>query len=411
MSDVDIFFYPVSRLGKADVDLASSLQSLVEKEIMSKRLELKEDYERLLQPSLHRLLVGTGLQRMFWPEKLGGDEHNQPSASYTIVSALEQIGRADTGLAFVIAHNLALQAALALEKSYNEESCLALAPLFCDDDRPVKVSFVLPAYGETGEGAQWRGKYFQVKASRAKGGWRLDGQGVRPTCCGVDADLIGAWCAVEGGEEPAFILVPGDASGLERGEEIIKTGLAASRVAELAFSGVEVPASSCAWRGDEGLFRLLSWFYLGLAAAAAGALLADFQIIREWGDARVIKGRGHVFKENPLTAAVMGEISMEIATSRLLAYDLAGILAEPEAYGDAGSQGVFVTASMIVHHIYASAENTIHRTMELMASAGYAREWQLERYWRDIKTVQCSLGAAELAKHDYARWFYRTETL
>jgi alkylation response protein AidB-like acyl-CoA dehydrogenase len=49
--------------------------------------------------------------------------------------------------------------------------------------------------------------------------------------------------------------------------------------------------------------------------------------------------------------------------------------------------------------------------MELMASAGYAKEWQLERYWRDVKTVQCYLGAAELAKHDYARWFYQTKTL
>jgi alkylation response protein AidB-like acyl-CoA dehydrogenase len=66
---------------------------------------------------------------------------------------------------------------------------------------------------------------------------------------------------------------------------------------------------------------------------------------------------------------------------------------------------------MIAHHIYASAENTIHRTMELMASAGYAKEWQLERYWRDVKALQCYLGAAELAKHDYARWFYQTKTL
>jgi alkylation response protein AidB-like acyl-CoA dehydrogenase len=72
---------------------------------------------------------------------------------------------------------------------------------------------------------------------------------------------------------------------------------------------------------------------------------------------------------------------------------------------------VFVSALMIAHRVIASADSTIYRTMELMASAGYAREWQLERYWRDIKTMQCYLGAAELAKHDFARWFYKTRTL
>jgi alkylation response protein AidB-like acyl-CoA dehydrogenase len=49
--------------------------------------------------------------------------------------------------------------------------------------------------------------------------------------------------------------------------------------------------------------------------------------------------------------------------------------------------------------------------MELMASAGYAKEWQLERYWRDVKTVQCYLGASEIAKFDVARWFYQCQTI
>jgi alkylation response protein AidB-like acyl-CoA dehydrogenase len=411
MSDPDLFPYPASRLGQVDVGLASSLRDLVEKEVMAKRPELKEGYAQVLLPSLRKILTEIGVQRMFWPEKLGGEGHNQPSAAYTVVSALEQIGRADTGLAFLTAHNLALQAALALEGNYQEEACSAMAPLFCEGDRPVIVSFVLPVFGEEEEAPRWRGKYLQVQAAGGKDGWVLNGKGVRPTCSGADADLFGVLCAVKDDEEPVFIAVPGDLSGLKRGKEFKKTGLAASRNAELTFDNVEVPAVNCAWRGEEGLFRLLSWYYLGLAATGVGALLAVYEIIKEWGDTRVIKGRGHIFKENPLTAALMGEIAKEIVMDRLLAYNLAGILAEPETYGDAGSEGVFVAATMIAHQVYGSADYTIHRTMELMASAGYAKEWQLERYWRDVKTVQCYLGAAELAKHDYARWFYKTKTL
>jgi alkylation response protein AidB-like acyl-CoA dehydrogenase len=411
MNDLELFPFPKNRLQAADLDLAVSLQGLVEKEVMDKRLELKEDYEQLLQPSLGKLMVEIGLQKMFWPEGLGGEEHNGPDASYTVVAALEQIGRADTGLAFQAAHSLALQAALASQASYREEQCTAVAPLFCESDLPLIVSFVLPVFAEEEGAPEWRGKGLQVKARKGPQGWTLDGKKVRPTCSGADAGLFGVWCATEGEEDPAFILVPGDTPGVTRGKEFLKTGLAASRNADLEFASVKVPAVNCAWRGDEGLYRLLSWYYLGLAAAASGALLATYEIIKEWGDNRVIKGRGQIFKENPLTGALMGEIAKEIAVCRLLVYNLAEMLAEPGTYGDAGSLAVFTSALMIVHQAYVAAENTIHRTMELMASAGYAKEWQLERYWRDVKTVQCYLGAYELAKHDFARWFYGAETL
>lgn len=407
MYDLDLFPYPKNRLQSTDVDLASSLRGLVEKEIIGKRMELGEDYEQLLKPSLERILSGIGLQKMFWPERFGGEEHNRPAASYTVAAALEQIGRADLGVADLVAHNLALQAALALEGVGQEEACSRLAPLFCEGDRPVIVSFILPAYGEEEGAPEWRGRHLQVEAKAGPDGWVLDGRDVRPTCCGTDAHLFGAWCAVAGEEEPAFILVPGDAAGLVRGPEFKKTGLAASRNALLEFKRVEVPAAACAWRGEEGLRQLLSWYYLGLAAAGVGGLLAGYEIIREWGDNRVIKGRGQVFKENPLTGALMGEIAQETAMDRFLAYDLAGVLAEPETYGGAGSEGAHTAALMIVHHIYASAEKVVHRTMELMASAGYAKEWQLERYWRDLKTIQCYLGAHELAKHAFSRWFYQ----
>ncbi len=410
MNGQDLFLFPKNRLQAADLDLATTLQTVVEKEVMAKRLELKEDFDALLEPSLGKLMAEIGLQKMFWPERLGGLEHNEPAASYTITAALEQIGRADTGLAFLAAHSLALQAAVAAKSGYQEELCEAVAPLFCESDKPLIVSFVLTALSQEDGVPEWRGKGIQVRARGGKGGWTLDGKGVRPTCSGADAGLFGVLCAVEG-EEPAFILVPGDAPGLSRGKEFKKTGLAASRNAYLDFTGVKVPEKNCAWRGDEGLLRLLSWYYLGLVATGVGALLATYEIIKEWGDNRVIKGRGQVFKENPLTGALMGEIAKEIFLDRQLAYNLAEMLAEPETYSGAGSLAVFTAALMMVHYVYVSADYTIHRTMELMASAGYAKEGQLERYWRDIKTVQCYIGAYELAKHDFARWFYQTKTL
>lgn len=411
MSELDLFPYPRGRLQEPDLDLAAGLQDLAEKEIVEKRLELKEDYEALLGPAYARLMADMGLQRMFWPEEMGGDGHSGPEAAFTVTAALEQVGRADVGLSFLAAHSFALQASLAADGNRKQEACARFAPLFCANGSPVIVSFLLPVFGEEEDAPAWHGKSYQVKATPTATGWKLSGRRARPTCSGADADLFGAWCAVEGEERPAFILVPGDAKGVSRGPEFKKTGLAASRNADLDLEGVELPAGNCLFREEDEYRRLLSWYYLGVTASAVGALLASYRILREWGDNRVIKGTGNVFKENPLTGALMGEIAKEIAVDRLLAYDLAEMLAEPDTYGDAGSEGVFTAALMIAHQVLASAEHAIHRTMELMASAGYAKEWQLERYWRDVKTLQCYLGAYELAKHDFARWFYGARTL
>ncbi len=410
MNGSEIIPFPRNRLDKADLDLASTLQAMVEKEIVEKRLELKEDHQGLLAPSFAKIMWEIGLQKMFWPEEHGGEGHNSPAAAYTVAAALEQIARADVGLAFLAAHSLALQASLTLDGQGGEEACAAFAPLFCSGDRPLVVSFILPAFAEEEGVPEWRGKGFQARAKKEGDAWRVSGKNIRPTCSGLDADLFGAWCAVEG-EEPAFILIPGDTPGIARGKELKKTGLAASRNADLASLEAKVPGTNCAWRGDGGAFRLLSWYYLGLAATASGALLANYEIIREWGDNRVIKGKDHIFKDNPLTAALMGEVAKDTSVVRLLAYELASMLAEPDAFGGNGSQALYTAALMIAHQACASAEYVINRTMELMASAGYAKEWQLERYWRDVKAMQCHLGAYELAKHDFARWFYRTVTL
>lgn len=411
MKELELFPFPKNRLSETDSQLASNLLEMLRREVAERRVELKESYEGLLRPALRKVMVDIGLQRMFFPEAMGGEEHNSPRAAYTVAAALEAVGWADTGLAYLAAHNLALQALLALRDHLDEAACSRFAPLFCDTGEPLVVSFVLPVFGESERAPTWRGKSFQVIARPTEDGFVLDGERVRPTCSGHDADLFGAWCHVEGEEEPAFVLVPGDDPRVSRGHEVKKTGLAASRQAEIGLNGVEVPAGNCLFRGDTGLRRLLSWYYLGISAAAVGGLLAAHGILREWGDNRVIKGRGNLFRENPLTGAVMGEIAQDISVSRLLTYDLAETLAEPAAFGDPGSEEVYTLALLVVHQVLATSERALHRTMELMASAGYAKEWQLERYWRDIKTVQCYVGSHELAKHDFARRFFGARTL
>ncbi len=163
-------------------------------------------------------------------------------------------------------------------------------------------------------------------------------------------------------------------------------------------------------KGIDACRALLSWLYLGVSASTVGALFATYEILKEWGDNRVIKGKGQVFKSNPLTSSVMAEVAREISVEphAHLRPEPRPLRARHLRTGGRGGQ-LRPRDSWWPIPVTHSAEKAIGGAMEMMASAGYATEWNLERYWRDTKTMQLCLGPYELAKMDYARYFYQSQ--
>ena len=406
----DLFPVPTEWVGDADLSLAETLAAWGEREVKDGRLEHREDYEGLLEPAMRRLFVELGLGSMLLPEESGGGGCTEPGAAMTCAVALESVGSADTGLAFLLANTLAVQAALAVEPGGDEALSGAMAEVFCTDV-PAVASLVLPAYGAGSVGrARFNGLDHQVSAEKNNGAWTLKGKDVRPQCSGATADLFAVTFAGDDGA-PALALVGSTDKGLKVGRPFKKTGLAASVNADLDFDGVAVTAASVIPLGPGGMRELLSRYYSGCAAACMGALLAAYEIIREWGDTRVIKGKGQVFKENPLVASLMGEIGAAMATDRLLTYDLARLLSRPDLYGPPGSPAMFATATAVFKQVSRSGMRALDNVMELMASAGYATEWNLERYWRDVKTIEAYVVPDTAAQVDMARHYFDLETI
>ena len=402
MSEQDLFPFMHEWLSDMDVSLAENLRRWADNEVMAKRLELKEDYKKLLQPAMKKLFVDIGVQRLLWPEKCGGDGHNNPDAACTMVAALEQVSRGDTGIAMLLAGMWAFQSSIAMEGSLNQEVCDSLAGLFGAKDAPAIVSLVLPLYGCTP----------QATAKLSKGSWTIEAKMARPVASGADAAIFGVLASTGDGEDDVgFMVVPADAKEVKRGRPFLKTGLAANRNTDVTFDKVKVPESHCVAKGREACCAVLSWLYLGISASTVGALFASYEILKEWGDNRVIKGKGQVFKNNALTSSVMAEVAKEISLSRMLTYDLARILSQPDIYGAPGQEANYVTASMVSHQVCQSAEIAINKAMEMMASAGYATEWNLERYWRDSKNMQLCLGPYEISKMEFARYFYQSQAV
>ncbi len=414
MANQDLTCFMWEKAEEEDVSLVKSLEGWADSELISKRLEYNEDYLKLLKPAMKKLFLDIEMQKLIWQESYGGAEHNGNDVAATMALALEQIGRADTGIGFNVAVMFALNGTFGLKDNLNEKVCANVAPLYCNSAEPLITSLVLPFYGTSlsDENCMYRGKYLQVTAKKDnEGWWILNGEDIRPLNAGLDAGLFGVFSCIEGEDEPGLFLLPGDIAGLERGPEIIKTGLAAARNAEISLKDVKLAPENLVFKGENPYRRMLAWLYLGMAAVTVGSLFASYEILKDWGDIRVIKGKNCIFKENPLTASLMAEISKEILLGRMLTGSLAEIIQKETCRDDDAVEKLYITASAVAEHLSTAGERAINQIMELMASAGYATEWRLERYWRDVKTMQLSLGNRELNNMDTARFFYGCKTL
>lgn len=58
-----------------------------------------------------------------------------------------------------------------------------------------------------------------------------------------------------------------------------------------------------------------------------------------------------------------------------------------------------------------AAVNVTSRAMELMGSYGYARHYDLEKHWRDVKMTTLWMGSRQLDLIEVARYWYNIEAL
>jgi len=380
----DYFVLPLGLIGDEERSLGETVLRWA-KEVSSKRAEHDEDFSDLLMPSMKKLFVDIGLQSMLVPLSLGGGGLSAKRAPVTCALAIEECSRGDTGIAFILSNIICVQKALLCSStigSYQESVFKEF-----NSESPFISPLILPGYGTGNENPViFHGLYSQVRAELKGDEITISGKDVRPQCSGLDAKLFCVFCVLDDGN-PSLILVQGDSSGIQRSEEIKKTGLAASRNCDLDFRDVKVPKDNIILEGESAIKEILSWYYLCASATVCGAAIAAYEILFEWVSKRFIKGTGNILKENPLVASLLGEIGAGIIEARNLTFNLALHIGD-RGENSGSPDALFAFASAVFLKVPRVCTEVIDRSMELMASAGYASEWQLERYWRDAKTVE-----------------------
>jgi alkylation response protein AidB-like acyl-CoA dehydrogenase len=402
----DLFVYPGQAIDEESASVIRLVRQWADKEIISKRMEYRENYDKLFDEKRKKLNLDIGLQKLVIPADLGGFGWNSLSNIPGMLSILTEIGRADAALGVLSAATCTALAMIAMEHHPNKKLATAIALTYAGSTIKTPCP-ILPGPGIAGTTHPlFKGRAILAEAKAVNDGYTITGTSLRPLFAGAMADLFCVVCAGKKGK-PCVAFVPADAPGVTRSLPQLTTGLNACVNTDITFHEVKVPKENVI--EEDGIVEeFYIWLNLFLGGVSVGAALNFFELISDWGDSRVIKG-GTTLKENPLCASVLADVAEEIALAKLLLFDLAQLIARPGEMSGSTRTRTFTFAEMIGNRAQQGVLRAMNRGLELMGSAGYSKEWHVEKHWRDVKTIQsvlCGVGAEAPVKMDTARFFF-----
>lgn len=422
MRTIDDFTRPREFVSPIDEYFGKIVRQWADEEVIPNRRRYDEDWQEhlLIEPAFDRLMGKLGLQRVLFPEDLGGwglgHSHYIGSASFRL---MEEVARADTGMAVAFGVTFWPLIMICNEPHLNRRLCEEFAPLFCQTEKAV---FAANAMTEPQGGADienmeiLKGSTIQTTARLEGDEWVINGHKLWPTNSGGICSLFGVVCTTRAGSTDlndfAFIFVPADHPGVTQGPPYQKAGMAADKNGDVWFEQVRVPSyyRACGPGDDFKYFKeVISFGNLGSIAFVSGALLNIYEISKNFCETRYY--RNLPLKENDALAGILADLARDIEIIRILGYQYARMLDRPDLYGERWNEEIVTKGRVYKYFACDRAIDIIGKIMNLMEASGSDRRWDIEKHWRDLKIVQLWMGGKQLCQMETARWFYECETL
>lgn len=397
-----------------DMEIVKAVREFVDAEIMPRRQDLDGGWhrdEKLARETfekIHQGLVDIDVQRAMWPEDFGG-----LGVSGIVNNMItEEISRGDAGIAThmgIIAWVLmpALRAGrIDLAQELIQKVC---------DDKPHGACMAItePSGGTNAEDPTQHGRTIATIAELDGDEWVINGHKIWPSGASV-ADL--AYCTVcstdpkLGDEGIALIYVPPDAQGMSFSKPFQKMGMCWTDTnTEIFFENVRVPKENrVAGPGEDAkiLHDIVGVGRLGTCNFALGAAQACFEIVLDWTKNREIAGRP--VRSRSLHAGIIGEMAQKIESARAYTMTINAMVGTG-LYGQSGEPFLLSKCSAVKEFVCDVPIWVANKAMELMGSYGYAFEYNIEKYLRDVKILQLWLGGPQRALLDTALGYYSFE--
>lgn len=422
MRSIDDFTRPLEYLSPLDRSLGAIIRRWADTEVIPYRRGYDEDWEehKIIEPAFDSLMGKLGLQRLLFPEDLGG--FGLGHSDYLGTGAFrvfEEVARADSGMAVAFGVVFWPLLMICTEPHVNRRLCEQFAPMFCKTDKAV---FAANAMTEPQGGADIEnidvlgGSTICTTATVDGEQWVINGHKLWPTNSGGVADLFGVVCTTNlGSSDPndvAFIFVPGDTPGVTQGKPYQKAGMAADKNSDIWFDNVRVPLwyRACGPGDDVKYFKeVICMGNLGSIAFVSGVMMNVFEKLGAYCEEKSFRGKP--LKENDDVAGFLADFAKDADIIRIVGYQYARMLDRPDLYGPRWSEEMVIKGRGYKYFACDRAVENIGKAIQIMGAHGTDRKWDVEKHWRDIKIVQLWMGGKQLCQMECARWFYGCETL
>jgi alkylation response protein AidB-like acyl-CoA dehydrogenase len=401
--------------------LGSIFREWTEKEVIPYRRRFDEDYleHHLIHPPFKKLLGEYGIQRMLFPEDLGG--WGLGTSNYLYVAAycmFEEIARADSGMAMAFGVVFWPLLFISLEPHVNRRLLEEFAPMFCGTNEVTFAALCMtePQGGSDIENVEIvKGTTIQTTAVQDGDEWVINGHKLWPTNTGGLARLMAVVCTTNpGSDDPrdiAVIYVKDDMPGVTQGPPYDKAGMAADMNGDVWYENVRVPLWYRAiGPGDDAKYfgEIMSTGNMGIIAWISGTMMNIYERVSEYVNRK--KYRGKPLKENDAVAGLLADFATHIEAIRIIGYQCARMCDRHDLYGPLWDPGLVAKMRAQRYFTVDRFIDITGRVMNLMEAYGADRDWDVEKHWRDVKMLQMVEGSKQLCQIEVARWFYEAET-
>ena len=327
---------------------------------------------------LFREIGGLGFFRMLYPEDAGG--LGLGMLPYCL--AVAEIARGSMSVAGCVSMQ-SLMATHFLNALGDDELRARLFAPALDGDKIGAICMTEPNAGSDLHG-------IATRAESVDGGWRLTGQKMWVTSAPV-ADFFTVFAKAGDEDKLTIFLVERDFEGLTIGRAIDKMGVWAMITSEVAFDGCFVPDSHRLGEIGEGEVHLRK--ILARIRILTGAL--GLGIARAALDAAVVYG------------AERSQFGRPINRYQAIQLKLAEMATDLEAATQLVHYAAWLCDAGRPHHKEAAmaklfsserAAEICDKAARIFASYGYAMEYPVQRYLRDVRFLLIGGGTSEILK-------------
>ena len=366
--------------------LRETIRKFVENEVVPRAEEI--DHEDRFPRDLFLALGKLGLFGITVPEQYGGSGSGLLSQAIVV----EELARASSGLASCYAahSNLVVDN---LNRHANDRQKRKYFPDLCTGKKIGCLAITEPGSGSDALA-------MRTRADRDGDSYLLNGTKIFITN-GPIADVIVTYAKTApelGSKGISTFIVEKDFPGFSVGRKIEKLGHKGSPFGELVYEDCRVPKENLVGEENAMVRMVLSGLYrerVVWSAEAVGIAQGAFDIARKYALEREQFGRPlagfQMIKEK------LADMALEIHIGRTLIQRCA-------AMADSGiNADVGLEASYAKLYACEMAERVSSKALHILGGYGYAKEFQVERFFRDAKAMPIGAGTSEVQRLIIAR--------